>query len=372
LFARQAEFPFLGSAGASPSRDFAALADIPREPLPASMPNEFETRFATNWPPEEWREVTVLVALSGGADSVALLRAMVATKRGGRGRICAAHFNHRLRAEAEVDEEFVSDLCARLEVSCEVGRAEGAEIASAPGEGIEEAARGARYQFLAATAARLGARFITTAHTADDQAETIMHRILRGTGLAGLAGIARTRVFGGCALIRPLLGVRRTEVERYLADLEQDCRQDASNFDCRFTRNRIRHELLPQLAQEYNPQVVEAILRLGTLAGEVQSVVDPLVEQLLERHVQVRSDKSAWIDLLALEGTSPYLLRELLMAIWRKENWPLQAMGYVEWSLLDEMLRNHAAMLPTAVERRVLPGAITVETTRGEMNLKPC
>jgi tRNA(Ile)-lysidine synthase len=333
------------------------------------MPNDFETRFAANWPPEEWREVTVLVALSGGADSVALLRSMLATKRGGRGRICAAHFNHRLRAESDLDEEFVRGLGAAADILCEIGRAEAAEIASAPGEGIEEAARRARYEFLAATAGRLGARFVATAHTADDQAETILHRILRGTGLAGLSGITRARRFGGCTLIRPLLGFRRTEIERYLTDLGQAYREDVSNSDRRFTRNRIRHELLPRLAQEYNPQVMDAILRLGTLAGEAQTVVDQAIERLFERQVRLENERSARIDLMGLERTESYLLRELLMRVWRKQNWPLQAMGFAEWSLLAEMMRNNAAMLPKACERRVLPGAITAETTAGELRL---
>ena len=154
----------------------------------------FEAQLAAAWPPEDWQDVTVVLAVSGGADSVALLRAMTAVRGGGEGRLAAAHLNHQLRgAESDGDEAFVVELCGRLGIACEVGRTPAGELAAESGDGIEAAARDARYRFLAATAARLGARFVATAHTADDQAETILHRILRGTGIGGLAGIARTR-----------------------------------------------------------------------------------------------------------------------------------------------------------------------------------
>ena len=174
--------------------------------MPALHP--LETRLAEAWPPEDWQDVTVLVAVSGGADSVALLRAIVALKTAGEGRLVAAHLNHQLRpAEAEADQALVVELCRRLGVACEVGRVR-LDLAGPEGrDGLEAAARRARYQFLEATAARLGARFVVTAHTADDQAETILHRILRGTGIGGLSGMARARPLGPATLIRPLLAV---------------------------------------------------------------------------------------------------------------------------------------------------------------------
>jgi tRNA(Ile)-lysidine synthase len=293
-------------------------------------------------------------------------------RKGGSGRLCAAHFNHCLRAEADADEQFVRELCKQMEIVCEVGQAETSEIALASGEGIEEAARRLRYDFLESTAARLGARYVVTAHTADDQAETILHRILRGTGISGLSGIARTRMLGCATLIRPLLGFRRSDIERYLADLGQPYRQDASNSDCRFTRNRIRHELYPLLIREYNAQAVEAILRLGSLAGEVQLVVDRAVEEIFEQKVRIENESAVRIESHGLETTSSYLLRELLMSVWRKQNWPLQAMGFAEWNLLEKMLSESAALSPKSSEKRIFPGGIQVETVVGEMRLKSC
>ena len=154
-------------------------------------------------------------------------------------------------------EQFVVELCRRLSVTCEVGRVAVDRLAAESGDGIEAAARTARYHFLEQTAGRLGARFVATAHTADDQAETILHRIIRGTGIRGLSGMARARPLGHATLIRPLLGVRRAELQTYLDALGQPYRHDQSNADLRFTRNRIRHQTMPQLREQYNAGVAE-------------------------------------------------------------------------------------------------------------------
>ena len=240
--------------------------------MESHAPLPLEEKLAASWPPAAWQDLTLLVAVSGGADSVALLRALTAVQGGGSGRIHAAHFNHHLRAaESDADQAFVVELCHGLGIACEVGHTAGS-LAEVPGTGLEEAARAARYDFFRQAAERLGARYLATAHTADDQAETILHRVIRGTGVAGLAGIARVRSLGpAVSLIRPLLGVRRGEVLAYLEELRQPYRRDSSNDDRRFTRNRLRRELLPLLASQYNAGVVEALLRLGSLAGEAQA-----------------------------------------------------------------------------------------------------
>ncbi len=240
--------------------------------------------------------------------------------------------------EAEADQALVVELCRRLGVACEVGRVRLDLTGPAGGDGLEAAARHARYQFLEATAARLGARFVVTAHTADDQAETILHRILRGTGIGGLAGMARARPLGPATLIRPLLAFRRQELRAYLSDLGQPFREDSSNQDTAFTRNRIRHELLPWLAEEFNAGVVDALLRLGSLAGEVQAVIDSRLDELADRCVCQERPHAVRIDAAALAAEPPYLVRELLMLVWRRQGWPMQAMGFAQWELLERML----------------------------------
>jgi tRNA(Ile)-lysidine synthase len=327
------------------------------------MSHPLEVKLAAAWPPSDWADVTVLVAVSGGGDSVALLRAMAALKTGGQGRVCVAHLNHQLRAGADEDERFVVELSRRLGLTCEVQRAAVKRLADESGDGVEAAARSARYRFLQDAAGRLGARFVATAHTADDQAETILHRIIRGTGVRGLAGMARVRPLGHASLMRPLLGVRHAELTAYLDALGQPYRHDPSNADRHFTRNRIRHELLPRLCRQFNPGAVEALVRLATLAGETQAVIDRLVDGWFDRCVSIEGPNAARIELADLIAEPRYLIGELLAAVWRRQGWPLQSMDRQKWDELSELA---AAAGPV---RRVFPGEVTVEIGAGRMRL---
>lgn len=203
----------------------------------------------------------VVVALSGGADSVALLVALAeaATRLGIE--VVAGHYNHRLRGpEADADETFVRCLCARLRVPLAVERAAGVLA----GAGIEAAARRERYAFLRRAAAALDAQYIATAHTLDDQAETVLMRLLRGSGAAGLSAIRPRR---GC-VIRPLMHCSRVSVLDYLEARGCEFRVDATNADRRFLRNRVRHDVLPVL-DAINPRVRAALARTAaTLQAE--------------------------------------------------------------------------------------------------------
>lgn len=328
-----------------------------------------ESRLAALWPSQAWEDVSVLVAISGGADSVALLRAIASLKRGGTGILYAAHLNHQLRGpESDADEAFVVELCCQLGIQCETARLPPERLSAASGDGLEAAARAVRYEFLRQTAERVGARYVVTAHTADDQAETILHRILRGTGLAGLAGMPRTRVLSpACTLIRPLLSCRRADLLGYLTDLHQPYRSDQSNDDRRFTRNRIRHELLPRLAADFNPGVVDALLRLGSMAREVQDVVASLVDDLSRQCVLQTTNREVRLSTRPLHGQPRYLVRELLIAVWREAGWPLQSMGFAEWDLLAEMALGPAAPSPGVPRKQVFPGNVTVESREGEL-----
>ncbi len=330
-----------------------------------------EAALAAAWPPEVWNDVTVLLAISGGADSVALLRAMASLKTEGPGKLHVAHFNHRLRGdESAADEQFVRQLCDNLALECYVGETPDGQTIAAGGDGLEAAAREARYEFLTQTAQRLGARYVVTAHTADDQAETILHRILRGTGIGGLSGMARARRLGpATTLIRPLLETRRADLVGYLSDLGQPFRSDSSNADTRLTRNRIRHELLPQLARQYNTGVIDALLRLGSLAGQVQSVVDELVDELVAQHVEADEPDVVKIDIRPLAGRSEYLVRELLISVWRDKNWPMQAMGFAQWDQLAEMISDGQESDPPKPPKRIFPGGVSAEVVEDRLQL---
>lgn len=315
------------------------------------------------WSLDSWQDVTVLLAVSGGPDSVALLRAMVALKRQSSGRLVVAHFNHQTRgAASDEDERFVTDLSRRLGVRCEVGHpAEGSERAR-----DEQSWRADRYRFLEDVASQMGARYVVTAHTADDQAETILHRILRGTGLGGLTGIPRIRLLGHATLMRPMLGVRREQLLAYLSAREQSYRSDASNDELQFTRNRIRHELLPRLVRDYNPQAVEALLRQGILAHEASDVLQGIVEKLWQQCAATRATGDVEIDCERLRDEPPYLIREVFLRAYRTCQWPMQAMGHAQWKTLEEMVRSTESDPPSIT----LPGAIHVSREGQRLTLR--
>ncbi len=345
--------------------------DRPRAYRRLATQHALEVKLAQNWPPERWCDLTLLLALSGGGDSVALFRAMHALKTSGPGRLVAGHVNHGLRGEeSQGDERFVRELCERFGVPCEVVRASIDPQMPEAADGLETAARTVRYEVLEKLAADCGARYVVTAHTADDQAETILHRVLRGTGIHGLAGIPRARPLGrGCTLIRPLLGLRRSELLNYLADLGQPYRSDSSNADPRFTRNRLRHQLLPLLAAQFNSGVVEALLRLGTLAGEAQEAIDRRVQDLTPQCVLRHGSGPVRIQLRPLVGEPRYLLRELLIAAWRDAGWPLRSMGFQQWDALTEMILRIDAGDRPAAGKLILPGNVRAEVRDGELCL---
>ncbi len=317
----------------------------------------FEQRLSESWPPGEWAGVTVLVAVSGGPDSVALLRGLHHLRQSGGsdGRLVVAHVNHRLRPEADAEEAFVRELAERLGLPCEAARVDPAELDL--GDGLESAARcpvspPARCR----RAARH--RYLATGHTDDDQAETMLHHILRGAGLAGLAGMPRARLLGpAVTLIRPLLGLRRSDVEEYLVQLGQASCHDATNLSLEHTRNRVRHELLPLLTERFGPQVTASLLRLGALAGEAHQVLAGLGGNLADEAAAALRGGEVQVSRERLAGQPRYVVREMFCQLWRRQGWPLQDMTFRHWEELADMTVPGGGAAPI---QHVFPGNVTV------------
>lgn len=319
---------------------------------------DLEAAFADAWPASEWRDLHVALAVSGGPDSVAMLRIVHAAKDrvGGNGRLFVVHLNHGVREAASEDAAWLQRLCQKLDLPCEIGTADVESIAAQQGDGLEAAARTARYKFLQDSAEKLGARLVATAHTADDQVETVLHRVLRGTGITGLAGIPRTRPLGAAVqLVRPMLGLWRADVERFLAEINQDFRVDATNADRRHTRNRLRHELLPLLRAEFNSDVDAALLRLARQAGGTQKLVDAWAGKVVQRAVTF-SPKRLEIDCAKLMGEDALLVCEVCKLAWIAAGWPLQHMGYDQWQQLQSLIA-----APSTVGFINLPGSVRAE-----------
>ncbi|HTP66702.1 MAG TPA: tRNA lysidine(34) synthetase TilS [Geobacteraceae bacterium] len=216
----------------------------------------------------------VVVAVSGGADSVALLDILVALDAY-RLDLIVAHLNHLLRgAEADGDEGFVRGLAEGYGLPLVVQREDVGEIARRKGQSLEEAGRIARYAFFDAVAAGRGARAVALGHHADDQAETVLMRLLRGAGGSGLGAMAaKTKDF----YVRPLLGVTRREIEAYLRARDIAWREDSSNASPDFLRNRIRHELLPLLTG-YNPAISERLVATAEALTADEEVLEAAVD----------------------------------------------------------------------------------------------
>jgi tRNA(Ile)-lysidine synthase len=308
-----------------------------------------------------------LVAVSGGADSVALLRGLC---EGCRDGLTVAHFNHRLRgAESDADEAFVRELAGRLGVAVRVGSI---DVAAAGGN-LEATARRLRYGWLAEAAAEVGAGWVATGHTADDQAETVLHRLIRGTGLQGLRGVAAERpVSDFVRLVRPLLGITRADVLAYLADLGQPYRTDATNADPAFTRTRIRHELLP-LLKTFNPDVVSALCRLAGQAEDATAILAAEADRLLRRVELPRAGDRVILDATPFsplhkpreDQAHPYLAREMFRRLWAREGWPGGAMTFAHWDRLHAVAAGSesAADFPGGVHAR-RAGAVVQLTRR--------
>ena len=212
------------------------------------------------------------VAVSGGADSVALLRTLILAAPGIGLVLSVAHVHHGLPrgvggADADTDADFVAALASHHGLAFHRTDVDTLSSARIHRETIEEAARNLRYQWFRELLASGQADAVATAHTLDDQAETVLHKLLRGAWTEGLGGIHPRIVEARGAILRPFLNVRHAEIESWLRSLGQGWREDATNADTAFTRNRLRHELLPALAA-YNPQIHAQLANLSTIARD--------------------------------------------------------------------------------------------------------
>jgi tRNA(Ile)-lysidine synthase len=236
---------------------------------------------------------TIVVAVSGGADSVALLD-ILSSLADLHLDLIIAHLNHKLRgAESDGDEAFVSCLAGSYGLPAEISSVDVAQLARDQRLSLEEAGRTARYRFFGEVARRYGAQAIATAHHADDQAETVLMRLLRGTGASGLRAIAPK---SGNNVVRPLLAVTRGEILAYLHERGLSYRTDSSNADTGFLRNRIRHKLLPSL-ESYNTMVRERLAATATALARDEEVLETCTEAAFGRHGR-KSDGRVTIDVV--------------------------------------------------------------------------
>ena len=270
----------------------------------------------------------VAVAVSGGADSVGLLRALVGCAPEIGFVLAVAHVHHGIRGgAADADAEFVAELAEGLGLEFYLHRADTPGVALKQKQTLEEAGRHLRYAWFRALLAEGKVDAVGTAHTVDDQAETVLHRLVRGAWTEGLGGIHPVVSCARGVIMRPFLGTRRGEIRAWLDEIGQAWREDASNEDTTHTRNRIRHELLPRLA-EFNPRIAEQFAHMATIARDEESWWEAELAKVLPslvlpgravrgggRSVSTRpGEGSVGMELERLRGLAPAMRRRVLRA----------------------------------------------------------
>ena len=249
----------------------------------------------------------LVLGVSGGADSMALLVALSALRHDLGVQLHTVHFNHKFRPQAGQDERFVAHWCKRLNVPLIVGRRQGGKIKSLS----EDDARQMRFDFFVKTARRLKAQSVLLAHTRNDLAETVLMRLMRGSGLYGLRAILLKRSIEGVIFVRPLIGLNRREVESYLKAKKVPFCTDATNHQMLYERNKIRHELLPLLARTYNPQIINALSDLAATAGEDYEFLSMQARKHFKKTVTISGHKIK-MDLKKIRRQHPAIVRLIL------------------------------------------------------------
>lgn len=313
------------------------------------------------------KDARVIVAVSGGADSVALLLSLDELLRERRLglSLTVAHLDHGLRPSSHEDARWVEDLARRLGYESKVEQLSIRGRAQSDRDNLEQAARRARYEFLARESQKQGARLILTAHTVDDQAETVLLRLLRGSGAEGLGGMEPVRsLYAGSAVLlaRPLLNwARRAETEEYARSLKVEFRADEMNEDERYARVRVRKRLLP-LMRGFNERVVEALARTAKLLREDSRALDKLAALLLEEALCGSKPEDSSLCVEVLSGASESLRRRALRLWLAERRGDLRRLEMVHLRAVERLLAGERGGRVAE-----LPGGAKVSRRRGRL-----
>ena len=308
----------------------------------------------------------VLLAVSGGADSMAMLTGLqIIASELEISRIVVAHLNHRLRGhESDLDASFVEQTCAAAGLECVIESLPANELKSRAHGSLEESARTARYEFLRRTAEELRLSCIATAHHQQDQTETLLFSLLRGTGLQGLRGIPPVRDLSGhVRVIRPLLRIGRSAIQDFAHAEGVEYREDATNETGEFARNRIRM-LMKLLPAEFAGQLESQLLSLSLQASATTDALDVAANRILKISVLESTPSVARIDRTGLLLWPEPMVRHALVVLWTRQKWPRQKMNAAHWCRLSQ-----AALIGTP-QRWSFPGGVWLSVSKSLMRLE--
>lgn len=309
----------------------------------------------------------VLLCVSGGADSVAMLSVFNSLKKQGNLKLFIAHLNHSLRGrEADKDEEYVRLLSRRYKLPIIIERENVGAFARLNKLSLEEAARKLRYKFFLKAAREVRAEVIATAHTRDDQAETVLMRLLRGTGLKGLGGISPVRKIDGFKLIRPFINIRRKEVEDYLKEKKIKPRLDLTNLKPEFFRNKIRLKLLPLLEKEYSLQIKELLSNLADLLDNDYNYLNRKQEKIFKELAKIKKGNNIIFSLAAFKREHLSTRRALVRKAIEFLKGTPHGIEYRHWRELEELVYKRPS--GSVVH---LPGKTEVIKTKTTLSFAP-
>ncbi len=290
----------------------------------------------------------VVIGVSGGADSMALFHVLAFLAPAHRWKLQAVHIDHQLREASAEDARFVHTQAGMLGIPCLIEQRNVAAACQAAGWSLEDGARRVRYEALKEAAGRFSASVIALAHTGDDQAETVLLRLLRGTGLTGLAAMAPTRSWGTLNIVRPLLALTRADVIGFLEASGLRWREDASNTDLRFLRNRIRHEVLPSL-EAINPSIRDALRQLADQSRADSAFLEAQAKRLRSRIIKPAGPGQVRVRVTLLRRLALALQRQLIRDAVEAVQGDLTAFEFRHWREIARLLapgRRGTAHLP--------------------------
>lgn len=251
----------------------------------------------------------IVIGVSGGPDSMCLLNCLFCLKEILKIELVVCHINHMIREEAEEETKYVQEFCEKIKVPCFIKYANITKMSQEQRLGTEEMGRKVRYEFFEEVAKQTGANKIATAHNSNDNAETVLMNLLRGSGISGLKGI-EIKV---SSYIRPILECDRAEIEGYCEEKNLQPRIDKTNLENEYTRNKIRNQLIPYLQKEFNPNIIQTLNRLSELAGEEEGYFKEIVNQTYETLKIGENEREIVLDLQKFNVISKVIKGRLLL-----------------------------------------------------------
>lgn len=302
------------------------------------------------------RHDKVLVGLSGGPDSVALVHLLNILKDEYPLVVYIAHLDHKIRAgESKADRKFCEELTRNLKLKIYCEERDIPKIVKETGKSSEEVARIERYNFFKETAGRLGIRKIAVGHTSDDQVETVLLRMLRGSGMLGLGGMSPIKEIKGFTVIRPLIEVSRKDIERFIKERKMKYRVDSSNEETVFTRNRVRHELLPLLEKRFNPNIKEVIANMAENLRTENSFLEKFSKRKF-KSVATLKNGYITINLERFKRQAEAVKKRILRHALETLKGDLRRFSYQHWKEMEDLIKarptNSVVDLPCGINIR--------------------